>query len=221
MSGENEADESETVVPLTPSESVADDDFNPFDDLTDGYSPQPIRKMIAADGLPTQVAEDVKSDIPALSKDTLVCMGDFSSFVVRKTSGEVVLSVSPDRVTQTSSGKYVCSLTEEEQSKFPNTKRFDVVPVEPIRKPCVHYVRQLTQLELNPEHKHLSRVCAARRTTEGTFMGLSNIGMFACSMREPRDLKSEQLLDTFDEKKIQQGASREFHSIFGNIQEDD
>ena len=86
--------------------------------------------------------------------------------------------------------------------------------VEPIRPQCVHYVRQKGTFHLNAAHKKYYRLCAARRTTEGTFMTVSDSGMYACDMREPYDVTSAQLLEDFDQLKIAQGATRQSLPIF-------
>jgi hypothetical protein len=80
-------------------------------------------------------------------------------------------------------------------------------------------VRQVAMFEHNSEAKVHLRLCAARRTTEGTFMTLRDSAMWACSMREPRDLSTEiNLLEKFDADKIEQGANREHFSIFSDPQ---
>jgi len=88
------------------------------------------------------------------------------------------------------------------------------IEVEPIRPPCRHYVRQITQFDYNPEADVTLRLCAARRTTEGAFMSVRDRKMTACDMREPRHMESETVLDDFDNRKIREGASRTYHSMF-------
>jgi len=87
------------------------------------------------------------------------------------------------------------------------------IEVFPVRPPCRHYARQLTQFELNAQAKVMLRVCAARRTTEGAFMSLRDRAMWACELREPH-AESSALLDDFDTAKMQEGARREHVPIF-------
>lgn len=206
MSEADEATEEETTVGAVPSDD-AEEEFSPFDETSESFSPSVIRKAKGADGLPTQVPPPGSgmSDIPPLSTDTLVCMGDFSSFVVRGERGSIDLSF--EKAEQDLEGKWWAP-GKYDSSVF--------VEVEPIRPPCKHYVRQVTQLDKNPEYRDHLRLCAARRTTEGTFMTLKDVGMWACSMREPRHPESEKLIHEFDLLKMQQGESRELYSIKGN-----
>jgi len=99
------------------------------------------------------------------------------------------------------------------------------VPVEPIRPPCKHYARQQTQADFNPEVRVQLRVCTARRSTEGAFMGLRDLAMWACELRDPPRLECIDELDKFDEMKMKQGRNREAHSIFSgpedNLGDDD
>lgn len=201
MSDPNSADPKETTVPLRSAEG-GEEDFSPFDDLQEQFKPSEIQKVLAEDGLPTQVAPDAgKSDIPPLSPKTLVCMGDFSSFVERHPDGSISACHSPEEVYRRDDGGWC-------------TK--GGISVEPIRLPCRHYVRQMTQLPENPENQLILRLCSARRTTEGAFMSVSDLAMWACTMREPRHWESEELLDDFDHKKVRQGIRREHRSIFSD-----
>lgn len=95
----------------------------------------------------------------------------------------------------------------------------DWLNVKPIRPPCRHYVRMRSQFELNAKHDVVYRLCAARRTTEGTFMTVRDRKVTACDMREPRDLESEgKFLDAFDAMKIQQGRERTMLPMFKDEQ---
>jgi hypothetical protein len=256
----NEAQPEETVVERQASKD-AEDEFRPFDELTDGYGePERGAYVRGVDGGPVAVDETTTSDIPALSTKTLVCMGDFSSFVLRNRHGVVLSIFAATEVVRMPNGAWtVPLLLAIERSKLPierererilrMTKLGSVaaggipigqeeikkaldeqvlahamarmdgtvvlvdperVTVEPIRPPCRHYVRQQVSFELNAAHARLSRLCAARRTTEGTFMTVSDTGIFACDMRDPYDAESAAVLDEFDAKKIAQGVNREF-----------
>lgn len=201
----NEANPEETLVPASDADS--DDTFNPFDDFNDAYSPGTILKVTASDGLPTQVVPETDSDIPVLSTKTLICMGDFSQFFGTWEGGHH-LRFEPDAVEQLFDGRYVL---KDNPAKV----------VVPKRQPCAHYARQVTQLEANPQAREHVRLCTARRTTTGAFMTVANVAMWACTMREPRDFESErECIDAFDKQKMQQGAEREYGSIFGPVRKE-
>lgn len=197
----NEAEIDETVINDL---EEADEEFHPFDEIREDYKPSEIKKVIAEDGLPTNHVPAQNNDIPPLSPETLVCMGDFSKFVIRDQWGEIIRELEPSEVLQAPNGDYFV--------RNPETKIR--VKVEPIRPPCKHYVRQMVSFEFNADHDSIKRLCSARRTTEGTFMTVKDTKVSACDMRQPRDIKSEKLLDEFDEKKVKQGQDRIFTSIF-------
>jgi len=202
---EDEATEEETEIE---DGEEGDTSFSPFDELAEEYQPSPIKKVMGADGMPQQVAPDAgKSDIPPLSCETLVCMADTSLFVKRNQYGEVHSQYAPDQVVRKPNGKWYYRAQQEEGYE-------ELQEVEPIRPACRHYVRQLTQFDLNPEQQKISRLCAARRTTEGTFMSVRDRAVWACTMREPQGLSAGKLLDDFDDKKIAEGKQRTYHSMF-------
>jgi len=223
MSGgeQDGVDPEETVIEES---GDAEDDFHPFDEFHEDYKPTRLQKVLGEDGLPTQNAEVIDSDIPPLSPETLICMGDLSEFVVRSKShhGVIAYRFTPDEVEQAPDGEYLVKegVTKPVPEIFANSRDQVLMAgsvAEPIRPPCKHYVRQLGQGGDNPNMRVVYRLCAARRTTEGAFMTVGNTGVWACTMREPRHLDSEhRYLNLFDEKKIQQGATRVSNSIFSN-----
>lgn len=91
------------------------------------------------------------------------------------------------------------------------------VEVEPIRPPCRHYIRQATQLQYNPDHKEVYRLCSLRRSMEGAMMTVGNLGVWACDGRDPRDIESEQFLAKFDEDKEREGKHRTYTNIFAGF----
>jgi len=239
----------DATVPQEASEE-AETEFHPFDDVTDTFGePEAGRYVEGSDGMPAAVSQETESDVPALNPKSLVCMGDFSAFVLEIELG--VVRFPPSAVTRTPSGAYAVPLEQawpylgvllgEHEKRWPllypatPDARRPLIPapmvplhghlrrlgragekilvVEPLRKPCKHYVRQMTAFKFNAQHQSVARLCAARRTTEGTFMGLSDTGVYACDMRQPRDVESERLLDEFDARKIREGANREFHPM--------
>ena len=198
----DEASQDETTI--DESTEDGDTDFRPFDEISESYSPSVIMKVTATDGLPTQVVVPSENDdIPVLSTETLICMGDFSKFWRTDQNGKRV-EYSPDEVRLTDSGNFCL-------------KDDPAMRVYPLRPQCRHYVRQVTQLDLNTKYKAHIRLCAARRTTEGTFMTLRDMAMWACSMREPRDIASEEkYIQSFDNQKIEEGRNRQYNPLFGN-----
>ena len=203
-------------------EEHADDEFHPFDEMREEYKPTRTQKVMGDDGLPTQDAEVIDGDIPILSTDTLVCMGDFSLFVRRDSLGRVRPGeeYEPVDVIRVPNGKWYLKYEVENAGREGHKGEKELQEVVPLRPACKHYVRQMGQGGDNPNMKVHYRLCAARRTTEGAFMTVRDTGLWACSMREPRDVASEERrLEKFDEMKIQQGATRVSHSIFGNPKE--
>ena len=214
-----EAHESETVV--DPSADHEDDEFRPFDEIAEGYQPKPLKKVAAADGLPTQVSMEVGEDhIPALSPETLVCLEDTSQFVLRDALGRPKQWFEPNQVEQMPNGKWFVRMKDvnagvvEERLR----KKGALCEVVPKRVRCSHYVEQQTQFEHNPAHMAQLRLCSGRRTVSGAFMSVTDLAMWACSMREPRDLISEERLLQFNKKKREQGETRVESSIFGKGQ---
>ena len=205
----DEATEGETTIDAAvDAQDHVGDEWAPFDEIQDDFKPSVIMKTTAADGMPTNTFPEVQSDIPALSVESLVCMEDLSSFVVRGMHGDITERFEPEEVEQKPDGKYYVKDSEP-------SNRQGLKNVEPVRPRCQHYVRQMSMADYNPELKSHLRLCAARRTTEGTFMTLRDSAMWACSMREPRDLITEaSLLDKFDKEKILQGKNRTYHKIF-------
>lgn len=196
----------ETEFPAEPVRDDTEEEFHPFEEMVEEFKPSAIPKVIAADGLPTQATMS-GSHIPPLSTETLVCMEDLSSFVRRDSYGNILRKFSPEEVERVPSGVYLTKVGVLEGGQM---------SVQPIRPRCQHYVRQLGMFEHNPEGKVHLRLCSARRTTEGTFMTLRDSAMWACSMRNPRDLASEALMDNFDLEKVEQGKHREHFSIFSS-----
>jgi hypothetical protein len=184
------------------TDSEHDDSWSPHDEMQDQFQPGPIRKIVATDGMPAQYTDATQSDIPPLSLETLVCMGDFSAFVERDDFGRETSRHEPTQVERMPNGEWWAKQAGQD------------IQVEPIRPPCRNYARQLTQLALNPQHKEMLRVCTARRDTGGAFMSVANLAMWGCDLREPRHVPTEDEMDKFDAKKIHQGANRELLNMF-------
>lgn len=173
----------------SPALSTDEDEFSPFDDLGDEYAGEPIQKVLAEDGLPTIAAPEAHSDIPPLSPETLICMGDYSEFMGTLGDGPHAL-------------KDVEAVADPERGLIWRV-RLTGFEVEPKRRPCIHYVRQLGQLDRAPEHKQLVRLCSARRTTEGAMMSVGDRGIWECDMRTPYVYVGK--LDQIDQEKMKAG----------------
>lgn len=250
---ERERDSAPPGEVVVEAEEEGDEDWSPFDEIQDDFKPRPIVKITAADGLPTNFAPVVESDIPVLSPETLVCMGVYTSFVLRGQFGDVLASFQREEVERSPYGHWRVPLAlacERLKLAMGRLREFvtkhcesnhggECVPqddtvfmrgmlqslgynvnptwveVEPLRRPCHHYARQLTQFELNAQAKVMLRVCAARRTTEGAFMSLRDRAMWGCDLRQPPLADSSQELDRFDDEKMQLGHTRELLPIFG------
>lgn len=88
----------------------------------------------------------------------------------------------------------------------------DAVAVEPRRRPCVHYRRQLSDHQGDHTHRSLNRYCLAMRDENGEFVSMRDARLYACELREPRDFTSQRLIDAFDQKTIAQ--ARQEHEEF-------
>lgn len=239
---------------VEPTEN-AETEFHPFDETYDDFKPGPLRIVKDANGVWGQVDQTSESDIPALSTTTLVCMGDFSEFVVRDRWGEPIAKLAPNVVELAPNGRWRARsdvVTKEAafwiaamKKRLAEVKKKvadvqvnvsedpialilsmrgepgealaydpDWIEVDPIRPPCRHYVRQQGSFHLNAANKKYYRLCSARRTTEGTFMTVSDTGMWACDMRDPYDAESVKTLDEFDKLKVEQGRTRQHLPMF-------
>jgi hypothetical protein len=220
---------------ITDTGDGEDDGFHPFDEVEDAYQPAPAMRVME-NGLPRTVDQTTASDIPALSEASLICLGDYSRFVIRNRWRDEIASFERAEVDRAPSGIWRAKLelvaakmnsNEKLSAEFlegeARGKLYDAgvrsdndwVEVEPVRPPCRHYVMQKTQFKYNAQAEYFPRLCAARRTTEGTFMTVGETGMWACSMREPRHLESEAELEAFDRKKMEQGRTRQHLPLFG------
>lgn len=172
-----------------------------------------------SDGLPRQAIPDNQDRPPPLAVDTFVCMEDKRSFVVRHSDGSILLSFAPHEVKRAASGDYyVTEDTYEEHSGtkgVPNdlvinieTEDAYAAQVEPVRPACAHYLRVLTDISADRGRRFLSRSCAAQRSETGEYYSVGDAAIFACSMRMPRHLESEKILEDFDAVAMQESIDR-------------
>ncbi len=200
-----EASNEETLLESQEPSKEAEEEFHPFDEVSEEFHGSSIFHVTAEDGLPTQHFEQEGDHLPALSCETLACMENRSAFVIRGEHGKIDKSFPPEYVFRRPDG------TWEVRDGFEMAGS----DVEPLRPACKHYVRQVTSFENRSDKRLHLRLCAARRTTEGTFMTVRDSAIYACSMREPRDIETEQkAIEAFDDDKVAQGKDRSFHSMF-------
>lgn len=198
------------------------------------------------DGLPRQtVPHSLKVALaPALAPETMVCMGDVSSFVLVNNFGDALATFEPHEVECAPNGRYRArtqlayerckasvtvrralelakshgdDVTDEKspfvflaailQTVVGTVITIDWVTVEPLRPPCKHYARQLTDFE-DPDAKMIMRLCTVRRTDEGEFVSLRDTVVYACELRSPRDPITEQQLTSFDDNLVRLGRQR-------------
>jgi len=217
--GRDVAQPDETVLESQEPSEDAETEFSPFDEVLDLFKPGPAMRVMGADGLPTTVDTTTESDIPVLSKETLVCMEDASKFVLRDQWGRITKEYEPSQVTRQPNGKWTVEAPPQSDALRDAVAIMtgqNLMEVEPIRPQCRHYVRQKGSYHLNQKHFKVYRLCSARRTTEGTFMTVSDTGVWACDMRDPYDVVTGAHLEGFDRMKIEQGAQRVHLPLIGN-----
>jgi hypothetical protein len=196
------------------------------------------RKVTQEDGMPGEVAPDASDDIPPLSRENMICMGVFDSFVIRDDWGDVVATFDPDLVFRSLDGRWRIERNHVEsvrdslrQTDEAVAGWLDVymrlkglrqwVEVEPVRPPCKFYLRQAMPYDKNPRHKKFFRLCSLRRTTEGAMMSVGDTAVWACEGRDPRHAPSEGMLERFDEEKIKLGRERTKVPIVATEPEDE
>src|SRR4029077_4759517 len=158
--GANDAALPEDCV-ITDTGDGEDDGFHPFDEVEDAYQPAPAMRVME-NGLPRTVDQTTASDIPALSEASLICLGDYSRFVIRhRVWRDEIVSLDRSEVERAPSGAWrtklalvAAKLHPAEQVSQPLAQsetramltaagvRADLewIEVEPVRPPCRHYV---------------------------------------------------------------------------------
>lgn len=188
------------------------------------HSPLPVvLGTDPTDGLPAQVAPRNFDKSPPLTEDTLVCMADTRSFVIRDDNGFVLQRFDPASVRRLPNGIYfvyeaivdsgVASLTQVSLSSITVSGQ-RCARVEPVRPACTHYIRMQTDLAADREAKYLMRACAMQRDESGEYYSVRDSLIAACTLRAPRHYESEQLLDAFDADKIAQARIRKEQETF-------
>jgi hypothetical protein len=208
------------------------------DSLYEPFEPGQMKFSIDQDGLAgVQLPQGDVPVAPPLTPDTLVCMADTSSFVIRNEWGEVLVTFNPDEVKRAADGRWYVTgkqlrelfeawgeapnaaalwlrLELPSRTRPENLRDEDRVEVFPRRPQCKNYARQMTDLQDNSDVTMVERLCTVRRDASGTQFGLRDQQLFACELRSPRDPVSEALLDTFDDGKVKIGRQRLEHEGF-------
>lgn len=158
------------------------------------------------DGLPTLVVPQNIDKSPGLSEETLICMADKRSFVIRGDGGKVLAAFVPSAVQRTDDGQYFVSKSQlPESAQVPREVVLHlegeiVYAVEPIRPECEHYLRSLSDLAASRDSNFYQRACMAQKSEDGEYYSLRDARVSACNIRSPRHLASEALMEAFDEK---------------------
>jgi hypothetical protein len=171
------------------------------------------------DGLPRPFAESSYEEtyVPPLEPRTLICMADTSEFHL-KVAGQVLV-FTRDEVIHDERGYSVPyriaieRLGPERQHEIFVDMKTTRTPVEPARKACKHYVRQMTDLSGHHDRRFIARFCTALRDENGDYLSLRDGLMYACELRDPREPVSEKLLDEFDAQKISEGRERNEETV--------
>lgn len=195
---------------------VTDTFYERFDSSPMAWAPD-------ADGLPSPVGLSVQGSVP-LTLGTLVCLEDRREFVVRGPySGMVLARFTPAEVEQLPSGAHrapaslalprlAASRSLEAlalaRSMLGGLLTSGSVEVAPVRPRCRHFGRQMVDFPEEQSHQVVERMCMRRASTEGIPVSLMDSAMYACDLRQPRDLDSERRADAADERIIARSQER-------------
>ncbi len=219
MSPENDGKDAgvpdEFVENTTPAER---DSFDLHDELVEAFGKPQLKYeggdyAKTSDALPKPVDDGDLADAqaPPFLRENQCCIADRSRYVTRDGRGRVLKSFEPDQVTLDPDGTYRVIIEQLDQ---------DPVVVQPLRRRCEHYVRQLTPpspSELMSGHVKkgwVKRYCAARRSVAGAFLELTDSHIGACTLREPFDVATSRLLDEFDDTLEGRSRNREYVDMF-------
>lgn len=200
------------------------DDFTKFtapradEELHQGAESAPVFGVSPEDGLPMQVSTQGFDQAPVLSEETLICMADKRSFVVRWEDGSIRAEYAPFQVQRLPNGEYGVPMSTEELAVFgledqivrrQGSDPLWMLRVEPIRPVCEHYMRQQTDLSADRDRRYIARACMAQKTEDGEYYSLRDTLISACSIREPRHLESEiAILDQVDERMMKEALNK-------------
>ena len=168
---------------------------------------------------------------PTLDPETLLCMEDSSSYVLRDAGGNVMARFAPDEVDRTGSVPTVSRISALSHlaprypvPRFRDTRRLRLavgalldgptVRVEPVRPQCRHYARQIIDFPGEAGHIMMRRFCRANRTDDGEYESVREALVFACELRDPRDSSSEDQIHKFDDDRVRAGRQRNKEHTF-------
>lgn len=168
------------------------------------------------DGLPRQVSETStdQSLVLPLHPDTFICMADYTAFFLRDESAGLNEEFAPDQVQRIGNEFWISydAAVERVGAERAHLVRVHMrtgkVLVEPKRRPCRHYVRQLVDYE-GRRKSFVSRMCTALRDESGEYQSLRDTGVYACELRDPPEDAGTRELDEFDARKISEGLLRD------------
>jgi hypothetical protein len=163
---------------------------------------------------------------PPLTPENLICMEDATSFVVRDEWGAVQYEFPPEMIECTPNGRWRLRRGDEDKQgliaevvaylgkNYYSLMRLDrevilALAVEPVRPACKYYHRYHIDLTGDPDRIFIGRVCTTKRGENGEYETVRDGCVYACSLREPRHLASEERMEKFDDKLIHLGRRRE------------
>lgn len=194
------------------------DDFSKFtgprpdDELHQGLEVPATFSIDPEDRMPVPAPAANDDRPPPLAVDTFVCMADKRSFVIRGRDGSVWFAFDPSEVTRQADGWHTVSRALVEGKRGARITDFELAAVralvdggimayvEPIRPACAHYVRMQTDISADRDRRYLARSCAAQRSETGEYYSVGDAAIYACSLRSPRHLETEALMDALDER---------------------
>jgi hypothetical protein len=168
------------------------------------------------DAMPRPVSETTSDDttVLPLHPDTFVCMADYRKFSLRDDAAKLLVEFAPTEVKRTGGqfgvpyGVAIAKAGAESAHLIALDVRTGLVLVEPARRQCKHYVRQLVDFS-GRRRSFVARMCTALRDESGEYQSLRDTGVYACELRDPPEDAGTRELDDFDSKKIAEGALRD------------
>lgn len=171
------------------------------------------------DGLPRQTSTAWDNFLsPALDPETLLCMEDASSYVLRDAGGHIVATFAPAEVRSVEGRTVVDRASALARAERHGASLFKLaidallkgadVEVTPKRPKCQHYARQMIDFPGEIGHTMMRRFCRANRTDEGEYESVREMMVFACELREPPDAPSAERIRQFDDERVRLGRQR-------------
>src|SRR5580692_5602682 len=158
---------------------MSEDDFSKFtsprpnEELHQGSEVPVTFGIDPNDRLPVPVAPDNEDRPPPLAVDTLVCMEDKRSFVIRNSDGSIFASFAVEQVSRSANGEYSVKkelvtddqyVAIERSGGVVNGAAGPMIVVEPVRPACLHYLRLMTDISADRSRRFLTRSCMAMKS---------------------------------------------------------